>query len=53
MKKEISIGEHMNNYMKFLADLANADKVIKDEDNALILLSSLPDEEYKSFVLTL
>jgi len=43
----------MNNYMKLLADLANMDGVIKDEDKALILLSSLPDEEHETFVLTL
>jgi len=29
------------------------DGVIKNEDKALILLSSLPDEEYETFVLTL
>jgi len=46
LKNEISIGEHMNNYTKLLADLANVNEVIKDEDKALILLSSLPDEEY-------
>jgi len=43
----------MNNYMKLLADLANMDEIIKDEDKALILLSSLPDEEYETFILTL
>jgi len=44
LKKSISIGEHMNNYTKLLADLANVDVVIEDEDKALILLSSLPDK---------
>ena len=39
--------------MKPLADLANLDVVIEDEDKALILLSSLPDEGYEIFVLTL
>ena len=53
MKKEIFIGEYMNNYLKLLAHLANADEVIKDEDKALILLSSLLDEEYETFILTL
>ena len=53
MKKGISIGEHMNNYTKLLADLANVDELIKDEDKALILLNSLTDEEYETFVLTL
>ena len=53
LKKEISIGEHINNYTKFLVDLANVDEVIKDEDDALILLSYPLDEEYKTFVLIL
>ena len=52
LKKEIFIGEHMNNYMKLLVDLANVNEMIKDEENALILLSPLPDEEYETFVLT-
>jgi len=51
--EEIFIGEHMNNYTKLLADLTNMDEVINDEDKALILLTSLPDEEYETFVLTL
>jgi len=51
LKKEISIGEHMNNYMKLLADLAKVDEVIKDKDKSLILLNSLSDEEYETFVL--
>ena len=29
------------------------DEVIKDNDMTLILLSSLPDKEYETFVLTL
>ena len=41
LKKEIFIDEHMNNYTKLLADLANVEEVIKDADKALILLSSL------------
>ena len=42
----------MNNYMKLLVDLDNVNEMIKDEENALILLSPLPDEEYETFVLT-
>ena len=53
LKNKISIREHMNNYMKLLADLANVDKVIQDEDKALILLSSLLNDEYETFVLIL
>ena len=47
------IGEHMNNYMKLLAVLANVDEVIKDEDRALVLLISLLDEDHETLVLTL
>ena len=36
LKKRISIGEHMNNYTKFLTDLVNVDVVIKEEDKASI-----------------
>ena len=43
----------MNNYTKLHADLANVDVVIEDEGKALIFLSSLLDEDYKTFVLTL
>jgi len=38
---------------KALADLANVDVVIDEKDKALILLSSLPDKGYETFVLTL
>ena len=34
LKKEISIGEHMNNYKNLLADIANVDEMSKDEDEA-------------------
>jgi len=53
LKKGISIGECMNNYMKLLVNLANMDVVIEEEDKALILLSSFPDEDYETFVLIL
>ena len=43
----------MNNYTKLLTDLANVDEMIKNNDKVLILLSSLPDEDYETFVLTL
>ena len=43
----------MNNYTKFLTDLTNVNEVIKDEDLTLILLSSLLDEKYETFILTL
>jgi len=53
LKKRIHIVVHMNNYTKLLGDLANIDEMIKDENKVLILLSSLPDDEYETFVLTL
>ena len=52
LKGGISINDHINNYTKLLADLTNLDVVIEDEDKVLILLSSLPDEGYETFVLT-
>ena len=39
--------------MKLLVDLVNLDAVIEDEDKALILLNSLPNEGYETFVLSL
>jgi len=53
LKKGLSIAEHMNNCTKLLADLVNVDVDIEEEDKALVLLNSLPDEEYETFVLTL
>ena len=53
LKREFSISDHINTYTKLLADLANVDVVSEEEDKALILLSSLPDEGYETFVLTL
>ena len=50
---ETFIGEHINYYTKIIACLANMKEMINDEDKAFILLSSLPDEEYETFVLTL
>ena len=43
----------MNNYTKFLVDLANVDEMIKDEDKVLNMLSSLSDDEYETFIITL
>ena len=53
MKRGISIDEHMNSYTKLLTDLVNVDVEIAEEDNAVILLNSLPEEEYETFSLTL
>jgi len=43
----------MNSYTKVLTDLVNVDIKIDKEDKAVILLNSLPDEEYEAFTLTL
>jgi len=43
----------MNDYTKILIDLVNVDMDIEEKDKALILLNSLPDEEYETFILTL
>ncbi|KAM2004372.1 hypothetical protein ACFX15_027830 [Malus domestica] len=48
----ISMHEHLNNYNKILADLANLDVKIPDEDKALCLLNSLPDD-YNHLTTTL
>ena len=53
MKREIYIDEHMNNYTKLLTDLVNMDVKIDKEDKVIILLNSLPEEEYETFTLTL
>ena len=51
LKRELSIDEH--NYTKLLTDLLNVDVAIEEEDKVLILLNSLPNEEYETFILTL
>ena len=43
----------MNNYTKLLTDLVNVDVKIDEEDKVVILLNSLPEEEYEIFTLTL
>ena len=52
-KKGVFISDRINNYMKLLAELANVDEVIGDENKVVLLLSSLPDDRYETFVLTL
>ena len=53
LKKGLSIAEHMNDHTKLLTDFVNVDVDIEEDDKVLILLNSLPDEEYETFVLTL
>ena len=47
MKKGCSINEHLNRYTKLLTDLVNVDVEVDEEDKAVILLNSLPVEEYE------
>ena len=53
MQSGCSINEHLNHYTKLLTDLVNVNVEIDAEDNAVILLNSLPREEYETFTLTL
>ena len=53
MKREISVDEHMNIYTNLLTDLLNVDVKIDENDKAVILLNSLPEEGYETFTLTL
>ena len=41
---DMSMNDHMNSFNKILADLLNLDEKFKDEDKALLLLDSLPNE---------
>ena len=52
-KRGLFVDEHMNNYTKVLTDLVNVDVKINEEDKTVILLNSLPDEEYETSTLTL
>ena len=45
--------KHMNIYTKLLTDLINVDVKIDEEDKTVILLISLPEEEYETFTLIL
>jgi len=53
MKKGLSIDEHMNSYTKLFTDLVNVDVKIDEENKRVILLNSLPEEEYETFTLIL
>ncbi|GJY80991.1 hypothetical protein Tco_0493742 [Tanacetum coccineum] len=54
MKKAYStkLGDHIDEFNKLILDLANIDIEIDDEDQALMLLMSLPSS-YENFVETL
>ncbi|KAG8485591.1 hypothetical protein CXB51_018981 [Gossypium anomalum] len=40
----MSMNDHVNSFNKILADFLNLDEKFEDEDKALLLLNSLPDE---------
>ena len=52
MKKGSTVNEHINRFTKLLTDLINVDVVVEEEDKAVILLNSLPPEEYETFTMT-
>ena len=47
------MSDHINTYTKLLMNVSNLNVMIDDKDKTLILLSSLSDEGYETFVLTL
>ena len=53
MKRRVSIREHVNNFTKLLSDMVNVDIIVEDEDKAMLLLCSLPEDDYATFVLTM
>ncbi|XP_020266969.1 uncharacterized protein LOC109842514 [Asparagus officinalis] len=53
MNRGVSIREHVNNFTKLLSDMANVDIMVDDEDNAMLLLCSLSEDDYGTFVLTM
>ena len=48
----MSMNDHVNSFNKILVDLLNLDERFEDEDKALLLLNSLPDE-YDHLTITL
>ena len=53
MQRGCSINEYLNQYTRLLTDLVNVDVETNEEDKAIILLNSLPQEEFETFTLTL
>nr|GEY94933.1 zinc finger, CCHC-type [Tanacetum cinerariifolium] len=52
MSQGTKLGDHIDEFSKLILDLANIDIEIEDEDQALMLLTSLPSA-YENFVETL
>ena len=53
MQRGCSVNKHLNRYTKLFTDLVNVNVETNEEDKAVILLNSLPREEYETFTLTL
>jgi len=53
MKRVLFIDEYMSSYKRLLTELVNVDVKIDEDDKAVILLTSFPEEEYETFTLTL
>ena len=51
MQRGCSINEHLNRYMRLLTELVNMDVETSEQDKAVILLNSLPREEYGPLLL--
>ncbi|GJS75769.1 retrovirus-related pol polyprotein from transposon TNT 1-94 [Tanacetum coccineum] len=52
LKKEVILHDHTNSFNQLVCQLANVDDAVKDEEQALLMLSSLP-KSYKPFVQTM
>ena len=52
MQRGSTVNEHLNRFTKLLTDLLNVDAIISEEDKSVILLNSLPPEEYEIFTMT-
>ena len=44
LKPGLNINDHIDNFNRLLADLLNLDETFKDEQKAMLLIGSLPDE---------
>ncbi|GJY68782.1 hypothetical protein Tco_0471764 [Tanacetum coccineum] len=52
LKEGSNLHDHINSFNQLVCQLANVDDAIKDEEQALLMLSSLP-KSYKPFVQTM
>nr|GEV19280.1 retrovirus-related Pol polyprotein from transposon TNT 1-94 [Tanacetum cinerariifolium] len=52
LEEESNLHDHINSFNQLVCQLANVDDAIKDEEQALLMMSSLP-KSYKPFVQTI